>query len=370
MEETFLCSCCDQEFPLYACYEVGNQKFCPDCLEEETLLCSHCEERILPAQNAASDHAPLCVHCYDHHYLNCERCGNLIRQDDAQYLSTDSEEPYCYDCYLLERRDNVIHDYTYKPEPLFYGSGNRYFGIELEVDGGGERSSAAEEILSVANREEELIYCKHDGSLNDGFELVTHPLTLAFHQESMPWQAVLQKIRSLGYTSHQANTCGLHLHVSRAAFGTDAQEQDAVIARILYFFEKHWGELLKFSRRTAYQLDRWAARYGYKDHPKEILDHVKKSYAGRYTCINLNNEDTVEFRIFRGTLKYNTLIATLQMVNRICDVALFCSDEELKELSWTSFVSQLSKEDYPQLIAYLKERRIYINDEVICEEEL
>lgn len=38
-----------------------------------------------------------------------------------------------------------------------------------------------------------------------------------------------------------------------------------------YFFEKHWEELLKFSRRSERQLERWAARYGYKDHPQEIL---------------------------------------------------------------------------------------------------
>lgn len=370
MTETFVCSCCGQEYPIYDCYEVGNQTFCPDCLDEETLVCTHCEERILNHQNAGDDDSPLCHHCFDNHYLNCDRCGSLIRRDDANYLTSDSEEPFCYDCYCLESRESSIHDYNYKPEPLFYGEGDRYFGIELEIDGGGERSAPAEEILSIANQEHELIYCKHDGSLTDGFEIVTHPMTLGFHCNSMPWQALLQKARSLGYTSHQANTCGLHLHVSRSALGLDVYQQDAVIARILYFFERHWHELLKFSRRTAYQLNRWAARYGYKEQPKEILDHVKKNYVGRYTCVNLVNEETVEFRIFRGTLKYNTLIATLQMVNRICDVALILSDDELKALSWTSFVSQLSEEEYPELIAYLKERRLYINEPVTVEEEV
>ena len=63
----------------------------------------------------------------------------------------------------------------------------------------------------------------------------------------------------------------------------------------------------------------------------EILDHAKKGYhGGRYTCVNLTNRDTIEFRMFRGTLKYNTLIATLQLVDRICDVAIYLSDDELK----------------------------------------
>ena len=83
--------------------------------------------------------------------------------------------------------------------------------------------------------------------------------------------------------------------------------------------------------------------------------------------MNLTNTDTIEFRIFRGTLKYNTLIATLQLVDRVCDVAIALSDEELKALSWTTFVSGCTE---PELVQYLKERRLYINEPVVCEEEI
>ena len=118
------------------------------------------------------------------------------------------------------------------------------------------------------------------------------------------------------------------------------EEQEPAIARILYFVEKHWEELLKFSRRTPRQLERWAARYGYKDRPQEILEHAKKgSHAGRYSCVNLENRATIEFRMFRGTLKLNSLLATLQMVDHICSVALHLSDGACKDLSWTTFVT-------------------------------
>jgi hypothetical protein len=184
--------------------------------------------------------------------------------------------------------------------------------VELEIDGAGKCGGNAQEILNLVNARSELVYCKHAGSLDEGVEIVTHPMTLAFHQERMPWKAVLDEAVSMGYRSHQAGTCGLYIHVNRTAFGETPAEQDTGIARSLYFFEKHWEELLKFSRRTPRQLERWAARYGYKDRPKNILDHAKKGGgAGRYTCVNLQNDSTVEFRIFRGILKYNTLIATL-----------------------------------------------------------
>lgn len=212
------------------------------------------------------------------------------------------------------------------------------------------------------------IYCKHDGSLEDGFEIVTHPMTLDYHTNEMPWESVLRKVRSLGYTSHQAGSCGLHIHVNRNSLGDTIVEQEATIARILYFFEKHWEELLKASRRSNRQLERWAARYGYKDKPMDILDHAKGgANNGRYSCINLQNTDTIEFRMFRGTLKYNTIIATLQLVNRVCDVAFCMSDDEIKAMSWTTFVSGCNE---PELIQYLKERRIYINEPIECEEDI
>ena len=71
-------------------------------------------------------------------------------------------------------------EYGYKPEVIFYGQGDRFFGVELEIDGGGEYTDNAESILSIANWEQNLIYCKHDGSLDEGFEIVTHPMSLDF----------------------------------------------------------------------------------------------------------------------------------------------------------------------------------------------
>lgn len=85
----------------------------------------------------------------------------------------------------------------------------------------------------------------------------------------------------------------------------------------MFFFESHWNELFKFSRRTAYSVDRWAARHGYNDKPKEILEKAKKSTKGRYACVNITNTDTVEIRLFRGTLKLNSFMATLDTTTMI-----------------------------------------------------
>ena len=342
--------------------------YCSDCLEENTVICSHCGDRIWSRDNVGSDDTPLCRTCYDRHFTTCERCGAIIRENEAYYEGEDDDTPYCYDCHQRRRRERPIHDYYFKPEPIFRGDGLRYFGVELEIDGAGECNDAARQILRAADSEdEEYLYIKHDGSLDDGMELVTHPMTLDFHKSQMPWAAVLQKAITMDYISHQASTCGLHVHVNRDSLGSNEAEQDTVIARILYFVEKHWEELLKFSRRTPRQLERWASRYGYKECPKEILDHAKKGGLGRYTAVNVSNEHTIEFRMFRGTLKLNTVIATLQMVDRICSVAMALDDDQIRAMSWTTFVTGCTE---PELVQYLKERRLYVNEIVESEVEL
>lgn len=369
MTETFTCCHCGQEHPLENRVMVGDDTLCERCANEETVICSRCGERIYRDDNAGDENTLLCQPCYDRHYTSCERCGRIIHLDDAYYEDDDEDYPLCYDCHTHASRNKMIEDYYYKPEPLFRGDGSRYFGVELEIDGAGEDDTSARKVMEIANGNGvENLYCKHDGSLDDGFEMVTHPMTLEYHMKEMPWKQILQEAIRLGYTSHQANTCGLHVHVNRNAFGETEEAQDAVIARILYFFEKNWEELLKFSRRTPRQLERWATRYGYKDQPKELLDHAKKGYhGGRYTSVNLTNTDTIEFRIFRGTLKYNTLIATLQLLNRICDVAICLTDDQIKAMSWTTFASGCTQ---PELVRYLKERRLYVNEPVESEEEV
>ena len=358
------CSRCGQEFAPEQLIPFQDELLCPVCLDEQTTVCSCCGERIYKTDNSGTDTIPLCEDCYDNHYERCTHCGALIHRRDTYYRGDD---PYCYDCYHTLPAQG-INDYYFKPEPIFYGTGKRYFGVELEVDEGGESDSNAERVLDIANSDRELIYCKHDGSLNDGFEIVTHPMTLDFHENNMPWAEIMEEAKKMGYLSHQAETCGLHVHVNRTTFGNTESEQEAAIARVLYFFEKFWEELLKFSRRTQRQLDHWAARYGYKEKPKDILDHAKgHNSAGRYTAVNLTNRDTVEFRMFRGTLKYSTLIATLELLDNICEMAVYLTDKDVQGLSWTSFVVGCTQ---PELVQYLKERRLYVNDAVASEEDV
>lgn len=361
---TFVCSHCGEERPIEERRYIGDEVICEDCVQNYTGLCDCCGTRIWEMDAIRDEHTFLCESCYERSYTRCEECDCIIPNSSA--CCDDDGNYYCENCWEELNSRPPIHEYSYKPEPIFYGKGTRYLGVELEIDHGGEDNYAAGHILAAANASGEHLYIKRDGSLDCGMELVTHPMTLDYHMNAMPWEKVLDEARSLGFLSHKTQTCGLHVHISRDTFGYTGLEQECAIARLLYFVEKFWPELLRFSRRTEAQVNRWAARYGMKLFPHEMMDCAKHPYAGRYMAVNLTNRKTVEIRIFRGTLKLNTLLATLQMVNAICDVAVSLCDEELQAMSWHSFLDRIHEKE---LIQYLKERNLYKNEPVIYTED-
>lgn len=364
MEEKIICMHCGEIIEEEDYDIIDGEPICQDCFDRYCTTCDHCGAAIWDSDSCGDEYTTLCRTCYENHYTCCNECNCVIHYDNA-YES--GGEYYCHECYDEVRSGDSINDYSYKPTPIFYGSDSRYFGVELEIDIGGKESDNADEILEIGNDSAEHIYIKSDGSLNDGMEIVTHPMNLEYHLNEFCWEDIMHECVRLGYRSHQTSTCGLHIHVNRDSLGKTSDEQEEVISRILYFVEHHWNEMLKFSRRSEYAMSRWAARYGYENDPKAILDKAKKGDKGRYAAVNLRNYYTIEFRMFRGTLKYNTLAAALQMVNRICNAAVFMSDEQMQKLSWSEFVSEITE---PELIQYLKERRLYINEEINTEEEV
>ena len=90
----------------------------------------------------------------------------------------------------------------------------------------GESNDNANQLQQIANRDHDHIYIKHDGSLDDGMEIVTHPMTLECHCNEMPWQTVMQEAISMGYLSHQCGTCGLHVHVNRSSLSYSASHDN------------------------------------------------------------------------------------------------------------------------------------------------
>ncbi len=75
-------------------------------------------------------------------------------------------------------------------------------------------------------------------------EIVTHPMSLDYHMNDMPWLDVMNKAIQMHYRSHKTETCGLHIHVNRTTFGDTREIQDERISRVLYFVEMGWTEFV------------------------------------------------------------------------------------------------------------------------------
>ncbi len=323
---------------------------------------------------------PTSVNTHPSTSTHCTKCGRPILRDETIYPRErhPGAPTICRECYEI-MCIGYINSYYFKPTPTFYEdlSDRRFFGVELEVDAGGYSNIVAKEIHNIANTFcDRKIYIKGDSSVPDGFEIVSHPMTLRYHMNIMKWEEIMEHLINSGYVSHSSHTCGLHCHVNRTSLGSTLEEQESTIANILYFVENNWDKMLSFSRRTEKQMSKWAARYGILTNPMDTLDYVNASNPCRYKCINLLNDDTVEFRMFNGTLRYNTFIATLQMVNEICNVAVSLSDKEMMNLSWSDFISRIGRNKNKELFTYLKEKgllpnvqsnNIYDNQGGVCQ---
>lgn len=361
MEEERICTHCGEVLAEDDGTVVDDELLCDECVDNYCVTCDCCGETIWTEDCVTDDNTYLCQDCFDSYYNRCESCNAIVHNDDTCW---QGGLPYCQSCY--DEFGDEIEEYSYKPDPIFYGDSYMYFGVELEVDDGGKDNENAKRLKDIANVHGEHIYIKSDSSIDDGFEIVGHPMVLDYHMNKMDWESVLHEAVEMDYKSHDTSTCGLHIHVNRDSFGANQAEQEEIISRILFFVEKHWNEIFRFSRRTESNMNRWSCRLGMEKSGKEILDKAKDC-GNRYVAVNLRNYSTIEFRLFRGTLKYNTFIATLQFVSEICRVALTMSEEEIDSMSWSEFVRSVR---YDELIQYLKERRLYINEEIDAEEEV
>lgn len=180
MSETYLCSHCGAKHPASELFRCGNDDLCPDCAAQLTILCDECQTRIYRDNDHGNSMHVLCQACCETYYTTCDDCGAMIRTSQA-YYPEDSDETLCWECYERRTRHTAIYEYDYTPDLFFHGKGLRHFGVELEIDEGGQSAANARRLLEIANAHKENLYIKTDGSLDDSMELVTHPMTLDYH---------------------------------------------------------------------------------------------------------------------------------------------------------------------------------------------
>lgn len=327
---------------------------CQECADAHYYRCEDCGEYV-SFDHVAYEHddVVICDRCSDE-WCQCYDCDAIVRRDDA-YYDEDDEEYYCNDCADDHRRSRNLHDYGYKPYPEIHRlpDEDKYtaltFGVELEVDDGDDHNALCDDLADL----DAPIYMKHDGSLGDeGVEIVTHPCTLAYHESQLGWDSIADTCLDHDYRSHDTDTCGLHIHVGRAQMGTTEQERDRAAGNMALLVNAVWDELARFTRRTSSKLDRWAKRntlpadvredglYSDEELTELALESNRESSYSRtrYRAVNLLPDSTVELRIFRGTLKASTLLASIQLVSNLTKYAMTHTPTECLHAAWADVI--------------------------------
>lgn len=208
----------------------------------------------------------------------------------------------------------------------WFAQNRRAFGIELEVqirNGSLDKKLAA--IHEAVNYETQQIgeYCffERDGSIGEGFEMVTQPAGLDVHRDRLGRFLNNSQLK-MGFRSHEGGACGLHVHVGRE-FLTQGQ-----IYRVQSFLNDVRNEAL--IRAIARRYDNNYCRF--KPQLAKFTIHGKHS-TERYEALNVTNPDTIEFRIFRGSLRYESVMAALEFVNSLLT---FCTPGEVSLTQFTA----------------------------------
>ena len=187
-----------------------------------------------------------------------------------------------------------IREYSYKPDPVFYGKTDLFFGQEFEFEfvNAQDLMGFIRDLMPL----QAFVYLKVDGSLTwPAVEVVTHPCVFEV-AESLCRDITKTAIK------HDAmvTNCGHHVHVSRCAF--TEEEVSAMVTSV----HNLWEEVTCLSGRTVEEIEEFCA------------DSFVRS-CGRYAAVNVKNAATVEVRIMKAKLNVDKAVDNLTFVKMLGD---------------------------------------------------
>ena len=294
--------------------------------------------------------------------LNINNFNRLIDNVRASSNSCEFERGY-FRSFVSSRSKTYIHQFNYVPKYIKHFMPGEsedttlLLGAEIEVGGNNnissdnDKNSTVKKCIQIMNGsdsdEENLIYSTHDSTVQSEFD--TMPCSLEFHKNKMNYREMFEYLDKEGYKGHDCKTAGLHIHANRNYLGKSRISQELVISKILYILEKFNDEICVIARRD----NEYSEFVGSKKEENSLVElYGKYKDHGKRAALNLQHKDTIEFRMFKSTLKYETFILTLEFVKDIIDYAKSASIEEIELIKWADLMKLFS----PALRNYYTER--------------
>ena len=290
---------------------------------------------------------------------------SVVYDSDLKYAQFDYDLNYDENVIKLKSANGhlrsfsfPVHNYLPKamlPHEKKTEKDNLYFGIELEV--GYQRSVNNRRKLHMEieqNYLKGLAICKRDGSVSNGFEINTTPMTFDFIKTTDVFFNFFNKTKNY-LRSYNMRSTGIHIHVSRKPLSTlqigkmleftNSKNNLNYITELSGRTGNSFCELNNFLKTTDIHLK----EYGTEGRNMENRDYTALDKMNdKYQAVNLQHSETVEFRIFKGNTKPQTISRYIEFVHGL---VMFSKNGSNKNLSYKDFIKFISinKNTYPFL---------------------
>ena len=299
--------------------------------------------------------------------LFCEPCNDAII--DRYYESEDDDDND-------DDYEGIIHNYSYKPRPSFMRSDGTHsayvnrlpeivgkdgltrtnprttltMGFELEtqfVQNGHFSQNIPRELLDSVNRQgdESDIYIKEDSSVYNGFEIVSHPGELDYFMNHFQWKGI-EKLARQGFQAWKRPCCGLHVHVAKSAFADTSHK-----FKFIAFIYKNKSEMIQLSGRESHDYASYDLKRFLNSHRDWIDDNgnlvratnMMKMAKGedvngtRSVAVNIQPEKTIELRLFRPSLKTETIKVALQFCDALFNYSEIITTQDILQKEALTF---------------------------------
>ena len=332
---------------------VNGRLICDDISEYKIASCYNCSHLSYSDDQQyvyGGDYA--CAPCITNYYFEDDN-GDYIHEDDREdeddEYHEDSYGKYSYDACVINAMRNMGHDKHWINGGMRMPSDDKdemLLGLEAEWEIRDE-DDMYDLVEDMHTQMRGFAIVKHDGSLDNGGEIVTIPATLK--SQKYRWTQFCES--KTNFTNRckawHTSTCGTHIHVDRRAV------TPLEIGKLLLFVNGNHNSsfITAFAGRGITQ---WCKRYA-----KNIKDGLERT--DKYESINTGKPNTIEFRMFRGNLSKSGIMRNLEFVHslvRFVKQSPYDIDtDSLIDLRYENFVKWVGLQDnrgmYPYLYKWL-----------------
>ncbi|WP_127147094.1 amidoligase family protein [Veillonella sp. VA139] len=333
-EDYFICDCCNEICHVDSARDAYNDEvICEDCSDDQYVWSEamntyiYSDDAFYYEDDKEHYDSPVHCECKSQYGWQSEVSGNWWSDNEERYETEDGyyyaegEQDDLYWCgieegwyrYESNMPEGLIRGYHKRPTLKFFGEGPKYFGLELECDGS-DAEGSEDDVLAIFDGHMNKFYFNSDGSLSNGFEAITHPMSPA-EMLKIDWEQITDEMLERAYDNDR-DTAGIHIHISRAFFNSEKN-----IGRLVRMFSENYSEMVKFAQRPEYRAEHWANRVNGTARQYAVDWYNNARRAGRYTAVNLQNDNTVEIRLFHSLASRQHIMACIQLTDVLTDMA-------------------------------------------------